>query len=151
MGEGRGWSVCAPKSWHYNQPDECGHYQAETEKQKQGKFWHGGSAVQSKLYKTKNIASQHKYHISIVTSGSFLCWMSCHIMLNYLIILEVFVLAIKHLYVVVDYYYTCTCSFKNLMHHWCIWSEYIRPNHIHFCIWNRKKLTPPHPVLHLRW
>jgi hypothetical protein len=24
-------SVCAPKSWHYNQLDDCGHYQAETE------------------------------------------------------------------------------------------------------------------------
>jgi hypothetical protein len=24
-------SVCTPKSWHYNQLDDCGHYQAETE------------------------------------------------------------------------------------------------------------------------
>jgi hypothetical protein len=22
-------SICAPKSWHYNQLDDCGHYQAE--------------------------------------------------------------------------------------------------------------------------
>ena len=21
--------MCAPKSWHYNQLDDCGHYQAE--------------------------------------------------------------------------------------------------------------------------
>ena len=29
-GEGVG-SICTPKSWHYNQLDDCGHYQAETE------------------------------------------------------------------------------------------------------------------------
>jgi hypothetical protein len=30
-------SVCTPKSWHYNQLDDCGHYmyQAETETEKQ--------------------------------------------------------------------------------------------------------------------
>ena len=31
LGGGGGGSVCAPKSWHYNQLDNCGHYQAETE------------------------------------------------------------------------------------------------------------------------